>query len=209
MTETPYQNLLTIKFDGKGIPYGGQGVARTDGSANYGFKDIKGRPERIAEIPELQDDSALRQLVTAINRNDTGLFSIGCVSDATQYPQGYGHSGYIEIAWDSCEQVSDMSNYFPLFFHFARFLKTSGFDRRVKFLWELMGANFSSAGLDMQSVSGSTAAIFVSAGLEENAAEALRSWEDAMSVLGAYLGTIPPQPGRRLTPIYELPTKYD
>lgn len=98
---TVYRNFLSISYKGKGIPYGGLGEPRDDGGANFGFKDLKGNPALIASVPELQNDPDLKALVAAINRPDTGLFSVGCVSSVIAEQQGHRRSGYIEFAINS------------------------------------------------------------------------------------------------------------
>ena len=78
---TGYRNYLSLKHEHKTIPYGGIGEIREDGDANYGFKNIKGNNRLLDTIPELKSDPALMALVRAINAPNTGIFSIGCVSD--------------------------------------------------------------------------------------------------------------------------------
>lgn len=96
-----YSNYLAIKQSGKGIPYGGQGQIRPDGDANYGFKNLKGELENLNQIPELQRDHALYELVRAINQPETGLLSVGCTSGSVHQDDGYRMSGYVEFAFNS------------------------------------------------------------------------------------------------------------
>jgi hypothetical protein len=43
--QQPQVMILAIRNRGKGVPYGGSGEPREDGSANYGLKPLKGKPE--------------------------------------------------------------------------------------------------------------------------------------------------------------------
>lgn len=70
--------MLTIRNRSKGVPYGGSGEPREDGSANYGFKPLKGKPEEAARIHEVQDEEHFRAALVAINDPSTPFFTVGC-----------------------------------------------------------------------------------------------------------------------------------
>ena len=114
------RNQLSLNHALKTIPYGGTGEIREDGDANYGFKDIKGDNTLLFDIPELKRDSALMTLVRAINAPQTGIFSIGCVSDSVEKNQSFRNSGYIEFSFNSASYIAEASNYLPLFFKVER-----------------------------------------------------------------------------------------
>ena len=76
MKATPYQNVLSINHQAKAVPYGGAGVQRKDGHANYGFRNLKQDPTLTETIPELMADSCLRSLVVAIADQCNGLFTM-------------------------------------------------------------------------------------------------------------------------------------
>ncbi|WP_125990137.1 hypothetical protein [Sphingobium yanoikuyae] len=137
-----YTNALQISQEGKGIPYGGTGEIREDGDANYGFKNLKGRPDRLADIPELARDEALHDLVASLNAPESAFGSVGCVSALVDESEGHRVSGYVEFAFDSAEKVADAGSYFPVFFHFDRALHVMKFDDKIHYHWELMGATF-------------------------------------------------------------------
>lgn len=107
---------MQIAQNGKGIPYGGTGEIRADGDANYGFKNLKGKPERLAEVPELAGDEPLANLVASLNEARSAFATVGCVSAPVDEEQGHRVSGYVEFAFDSAEKVADASSYFPVFF---------------------------------------------------------------------------------------------
>lgn len=192
--ERSYTNGLFISQDGKGIPYWGDGVLRDDGDANYGFKNLKGHPERLAAIPELQRDEALRDCVTLLNEADSAFGTIGCVSAPVTDPQGYRVSGYLEFAFDSAEQIADASNYFPAFFHFDAALNRVKFDDKVHYHWELMGATFRHTDSP-----GFTMTVTVNTGWYETAENAGIAWANGIDFLAGFLRHIPSAGG---TPIF-------
>jgi len=187
-----YTNGLQINHSGKGIPYGGVGKLRPDGDANYGFKNLKTCPEQIADVPELQRDPALRELVRTINAPETGLLSVGCVSGPVEDTQGHRMSGYVEFAFNEAELIADATNYFQVFFHFDRWLNEAN-PHDIHFHWELMGATFLEAG-----ASGFTATVTVNTGYVESHQAAGAAWQSALGLFGDFLKTLPPCHGRPL-----------
>lgn len=186
-------NSLAISNSGKGIPYGGIGEARADGSENHGFRLLKGSLERLSEIPELREDDALRDLVAAINAPETGLLSVGCGSYPVVADGGHRVTGYIEFAFNSVEGITDAGNYFPMFFHFDRMLFDQKFDLNVRFNWELMGASFREVPAE-----GFTMTVFVNTGFHGSPDSARDTWADALGALTYFLGHIPPRSGPTL-----------
>lgn len=186
---TTYSNYLTIKHRGKGIPYGGTGEAREDGDANYGFKYVKGDDAALCQIPELVRDPALLQLALAINSAQTGLFTVGCVSGPVDDDRGHRDSGYIEFAINSRSAIADAQNYFPMFFHFDRFLHDSKFSAPAAFNWELEGATF----LESDHSSGFTCSITINTHYSVSREEATHIWEESLEALGYFLRSVPPE----------------
>ena len=78
MAEQKVESHLSICVCGKSIPYGAR--RREDRSVNHGFKALKGRLHDVETIPEAIDDAALRQALSKLNHENTGIFTIGCVS---------------------------------------------------------------------------------------------------------------------------------
>lgn len=189
-----YTNSLHVSQEGKGIPYWGDGVIRDDGDANYGFKNLKGHPDRIAEIPELARDEVLRDCVALLNEAGSAFGTVGCVSAIVDEPEGHRVSGYIEFAFDSAERIADAGNYFPAFFHFDAALHRNGFDDKVHFHWELMGATFRRTGS-----LGFTMTVTVNTGWYETAENAGIAWANGIDFLAGFLRHVPPEGG---TPIF-------
>jgi hypothetical protein len=183
---TGYRNYLSLNHALKTIPYGGIGEVREDGDANYGFKDIKGDNALLFSIPELKSDSALMTLVRAINAPQTGIFSVGCVSDSVEKDHHFRNSGYIEFSFNSASYIADASNYFPLFFEFERLLDDKEFSVKVEFNWELQPATFIEKG-----ISGYTCTIFLNTYYSETKLAAQKAWIETLDVLSEYLGSIP------------------
>lgn len=187
---TGYRNYLSLKQEYKTIPYGGSGNVREDGDANYGFKDLKGNNKLIDKIPELKRDPALMELIRVINSQQTGIFSIGCVSDIyeddAEDKHHFRHSGYIEFSFNSIAHIADAAHYFPLFFNFERLLIDKSFDVKVEFNWVLQPATFIDKG-----VSGYTCSIFLNTYFCETKVAAEKSWKETLDLLGQYLSKIP------------------
>jgi hypothetical protein len=191
-----YRNYLSLNHEHKTVPYGGRGELREDGDANYGFRDVKGDNSLLHEIPELKRDPALMALVRAINVPQTGIFSIGCVSDSVEDKGRFRHSGYIEFSFNSASAITGAANYFPLFFDFERLLNDQGFMVRVEFNWELQSSTFIEKG-----ISGYTCRIIMNTYYSETKLEAQEAWEETLDVLSKYLGSIPDDSGG-VDPIY-------
>jgi hypothetical protein len=186
------RNVLCINWDGKGIPYGAEREPRPDGEQNHGFIKLKGRPEALAEVPELVRDKALHDLVATINDPATGLFSIGCVSEAV-VDDTHGHrvTGYVEFAFDSQAMVEDAIHYFEVFFHFDQRLRRRGFADRVEFFWELMVAHFHVR----TAADGFSAMVTINTHFYETPELARAAWDGALTLFAEHLREIPPQPG--------------
>lgn len=206
MDEQPFQNFMTVRPGGKAVPYGGNGVAREDGEANFGFRDLKGRPDRLAEIPELKRDPALGELVARMNDPDSSVFTVGCASGPVDHERGFGWSGYVEFAWDADEAITDAQCYFPLLFHFEHYLREIGFNEPASFEWEIYGARFFRFDAAREDVHGFTATLWIKVGLAETAEAALASWQVTMAMLTAFLTSHSPREGEPITPLPDPPS---
>lgn len=197
MAENQFQVSLSIKQSGKGIPYGGfpKGEKNRDGSAkNQGFKNLKGRPDRFAEIPELEENPGLYNLVAGMNQPTNGLVTIGCAGWDVSNDNGFRWAGYIEFAFNSAELADDAQNYFPLFFNFNKMLHGSDFAQPAHYHWELAGARFLDAEMD-----GFTCAVNVYTPAAPSLEEAKEAWQLALEPLEFFLGGYPERPG---TPLF-------
>jgi hypothetical protein len=190
----PYRNLLSVSPLGKAIPYAGTGEPRPDGGANFGFKDLKGKPERLGDVPETQEDRALADVMRAINAAHTGVFSIASMSELTTCTGGVQYSGYLEIAFNSRHQVEDPARYFDLYLRFDRLLAARAFPYAVDFEWELCPAHFSAG-----DVGGYSVAVRVRTACSPDSERAYESWEAAMSALAELFDQVPAE---RADPMY-------
>jgi hypothetical protein len=189
---TPYQNFFTILQGGKGIPYPG-GEHRVDGSINHGFRPLKGRLSEIASVHEVQDDKSLALLLEKINAPDTTFFSVGCVS-GQEVEQGQNRvSGYVEFAINDKRMVADAMNYFQVFFLFTQKLANLNFCEQARFVWELLGARFLSAGCD-----GFTCRLIVNTAGFSTMEQAKSCWASSLGVLGDHLASIGDRGGQRI-----------
>jgi hypothetical protein len=183
-----FQNFLCIDHKHKPIPYGGNGVVRDDGDANYGFKCLKGALHLAEEIPELQRDLAMKRLAIAVNAPATGLLSIGCVSAPVNEDNRHRYTGYFEFAFNSVSGISDAQNYFPPFFHFDRLLAGLPNVRPVVYHWELKPCTF----IERGSVSGFSCLVTVNTHWSDSHDAAEADWAQSLDNLHELLRQIPP-----------------
>jgi hypothetical protein len=182
------RNTLSIRERGKFVPY------CDPAHKDRGFKNLKSRPDSIATLVGLDHDPALLAVVAAINASGTRLFSVACRSHEDHLERGHRSSGYVEFAWNSQAAVQDAASYFPLFQRFGRWLHFHRFEA-AWFEWELEETEFLDA-----AVSGFTCAVFLKTGLLESATKARHDWEQALRILGHFLGACR---GTEDEPIYE------
>jgi hypothetical protein len=185
---TSYSNAMMITHRHKGIPYGGDGHAREDGDANFGFRYLKDNAIRLREIPELAKDAALCQLAIAINGLQTGLFTIGSASGPVHDEHGHRDSGYIEFAINSRSAIADAQSYFPIYFHFDRYLHESAFSAPTAFIWELQPATF----IECDDATGFTCSIILNTHYSASREEAAHVWAESLDALAHYLQSVPP-----------------
>ena len=190
----PYLNVLSVSPIAKQVPYEGTGVRRPDGGSNFGFVNLKEHPERIDSIPELAADPALRSLVTTLARPETSLFAIACDSRTISDERGCRHQGYVELAFNDRERVTDAAQVFRLFLEFDRMLRAQGFGEAVSFQWEICPTRFADVGLD-----GFAVDVRVDTGFRSEPAAAYECWCRALAALEIALGNVPRQSG---APIY-------
>ena len=176
----PYANTLHMSPYFKAIPY------PENGDANHGFKNLKRSPSLIDSIPELLDDQGLRSLVKSLNTQESSFFSIGCFSGIKNTTHGTRHQGYVEFAWNCTNCVQDAIHYFSLFFHFDQFLRTQGFNHRVKLDWIIEEAQFCDIGLY-----GFCCAIFVDTAPCRLTTDATTAWQTSLLTIESFLNTIP------------------
>lgn len=189
----PYLNVLSISTVLKRVPYDGTGVRRPDGGANFGFINSKVHPERIDSIPELVADPAMRSLMEALARPETGVFAIACDSRTIVDERGCRNTGYVEFAWNCGDRVTDPAQYFRLFHHFDGLLRRYDFSDAVSFQWEICPTRFMDAGVD-----GFAADVRVDTGFHPEVEASYACWGRALAALETALGNVPLQSGRRI-----------
>ncbi len=182
---------------GKPIPYPPEDHAE---STNYGFKILKGNPSLIDDVPEVSDNSSLRNALVRLNAPATPFFTIGCEKSFNRGKTADGLAcfwarGYLEFAFNSKEGVSGAENYFILFFQFNQRVASSGFDGLVSFHWELAPARFIAA-----NCYGWTACVWITTEDMPSEAKARTLWGEALGLLTIFLEGI--EPVRGSTNIY-------
>ena len=181
-SQSPYSNSLFISNYGKAIPYKSSKIEQKDGKINYGFKNLKLKPQLIDTVPELSSDKALKSLVRSINSSKTNFFSVGCFSGKVSEEQGYIYRGYIEFSFNCRVCVKDARNYFSLYFHFEQFLRQHKFDQTVKLKWMLEEVYFSDVDID-----GFSCAIFIFTTHCSSCEKAYYSWQKSLEILESFL----------------------
>jgi hypothetical protein len=195
MSEQHTEMRLTIRNRGKGVPYGGSGIPREDGSANYGFKALKGKREEAALINEVQDEPHFRDALVAINDLSTPFFTVGCEKSFNQDEEGHWAKGYIEFAFNYCELAGDAQWYFKLFFDLNHFVWQGQFNEPVRFHFELEGAHFSAG-----NCAGYTLTVWITTAFMPTAEEVREIWGKSVDLLVEFLKQYPAEPS--LTPMY-------
>ncbi|MEO0868761.1 MAG: hypothetical protein AAFY17_10000 [Cyanobacteria bacterium J06642_11] len=179
-SQFPYIHTLQVSPYGKAIPY------PKDGQANHGFKNLKHHPDLIHSIPELSTDSNLKSLIVSLNAQDSSFFSIGCFSTMRKTLHGLRHQGYVEFAWNCKTCVQDAIHYFSLYFHFDQFLRTHGFNHRVKLDWLIEEASFCDANLY-----GFCCAIFIDTTPCQVTKDAMAAWKTSLQTIESFLQAVP------------------
>jgi len=173
------QVVLTINEQPKEIPYP---PASNAFSQNFGFRVLKGNLDKIESIQEAEDSECIRRFLRSLNSGESPFFSVGCEKSFNQDTNGYWAKGYIEFAFNYRKLVSDATHYFPLFFHFNRYIADYIKERDVQFWWELQPARFKAANCD-----GFSCCIWITTGYFQSPDEARNIWESAISMLRVFV----------------------
>lgn len=183
-----FENYLCINHKHKPIPYGGTGVVRGDGDANYGFKCLKGALHLAEEVSELQRDLAMKHLAIAVNGPETGLLSIGCVSGPVNEGGRHRYSGYFEFSFNSVSGISDAQNYFPVFFHFDRLLARIPNVCPVTYHWELQSCTY----IERGNASGFSCSVTINTHWTDTNDAAQQDWRQSLGYLQDLLKQVGP-----------------
>jgi hypothetical protein len=88
------------------VPYSGR--ERADGTVNHGWIDLRGHPERVAEIPEAERSSGLSQLLRVIADPASQVMSSACDCGAFERVQPGGGlwvaSGFVSVMFRDGER---------------------------------------------------------------------------------------------------------
>jgi len=172
---------LRVSEGGKEIPY--RPAVRPEGSICHGFKMLKGALEDdIRATDEASDTECLAEAIVAINHAETAFFTVGCEKAFNTAADGFWAKGYLEFSSNYVEIVVDAANYFPLFFHFNKFLSQRGYSDPVLFDWELLGATFVDA-----KVKGFTVTVWIQTATLSTEDEVKAAWCRAVALLAEYL----------------------
>ena len=174
--------ILTLKNRCKTIPYIPQ--RREDGTVDHGFRILKGRPEEVMSIPEVEDSEPLRYALATINQEETAFFTVGCEKDLNHAPEGFWARGYMEFSFNHAAAAASAEHYFGVFFQFNRHVWASGFDIPVQYHFEIEEADFQKIGRR-----GFTVAVWVTTLCLPAAAEALATWGRAVAFLADFLAS--------------------
>jgi hypothetical protein len=133
---------------------------------------------------------------------------VGC--DKAWYPQGKGFVlvGYLELAFNYVELVSDPRNYFQLFFEFNHWMtKTAKGLPNATYAFDLEEANFHDAKPgSTEFVDGYTLSVWIRTSESPDQARAVAEWGNALCLLVDFLE--PRTTAPNLTPIYSPGKPY-
>ncbi len=186
----PWQNILYIDALGKTIPY--QNSARKKNSG-ADFVNLKANPAATESILETVGQPELQSALKAINKAETGVFSVGCQVENIVDKAKHQTTGYLEFAINDQSLVADSTSYYSLFFQFQNRLAQSAFPHVVQFDWVIMPALFTEVSLQ-----GFTCSVKINTAFCATARQAQTSASAAFSLLGVYLANIEQSTGNRI-----------
>lgn len=68
---------------------------------NFGFVDLRGRPDLVARVPEAAESNSLRALLVSLSAPDAAVFTLGCDlgarDDGVETPNRYTAGGYVQV----------------------------------------------------------------------------------------------------------------
>jgi hypothetical protein len=139
------QVFLTIETRSKAIPYP---AASNADSQNFGFKPLKGKPDKIAKIQEAKGMPGIVKLLQALNAKDSPFFSVGCEKYIGDYHDGLFYvRGYVEFAFNYGPLLRDIQ-YMSLFKGFTDYVAKNPLSKGWSVNWDLQPAHFTSAKID-------------------------------------------------------------
>ena len=176
---TSMQIMLTINQQSKSIPYP---AASHSDSQNYGFHVLKGKLDKCENVKEATETPSIISILKNLNSNESPFFSVGCERSYNQDNEGHWAKGYIEFAFNYEQLVTDAAQYFPLYFHFTKFIDEYLKVNEVQFWWDLQPAKFKKV-----SCMGYSSCIWITTGFHSSEEEAKQVWEKSINMLDEYL----------------------
>jgi hypothetical protein len=190
---TANQILLTVNQRAKAIPYP---PATNSGYQNFGFRVLKGKLDKIANVQEAKDIACLQEILGVLNDDASPFFSVGCEKSFNVRSTGHWAKGYIEFAYNYKEPVSDARHYFPLFFQFTKSTAEYVEHHDVQYWWDLQPASFEAI-----NCAGFSCCIWITTGMFAQAESARTEWEAAVRKLSDFLRSVKIPTGK-ITQIY-------
>ena len=96
----PLKTRYPVQIDGNTVPY----PSRHDEiRCNYGFLDLRGKPELVDEVPETLESLSLKRLLTILADPLSQIMTVGCdlgehIERKRQLSRRHVAGGYIQIA---------------------------------------------------------------------------------------------------------------
>jgi hypothetical protein len=103
---------------GTAVPYGA--VDRPSGDRNYGFIDLRDRPELATKVPEAHDSIGMQGVLRALSARDFRFMSLGCAralfprQDTQAGEPTYLCGGYIQVAYRDSALNTDPARFVAL-----------------------------------------------------------------------------------------------
>jgi hypothetical protein len=147
----------------------------TNEDTNWGFCNLKQRPEAISEVPELYNCPAFEKLIRAINAPTSFFLSHGCAkyfSSRPNMPAEFGImlTSYVGFAFEIAELNQDQKNFHELIERFKTFTKDVPSYKQLGVRFEVQPTTFYERQLQ-----GWSACYFCN-GLGESEDSAKRAW---------------------------------
>lgn len=165
-------------------------------SIGHGFKDLKGKPHLVADIPELSNMLGMQRAVRNLCLPDAPFFSIGCEKRFDmEGDRRHCGGGYIEFAFNF-ERAAQYSNYLKLHDTFMKSRSFKSLTGPTTFEWTVSPINMRDHGICIQSC---TVRVFVSD--RKTPDRAVKALNQGFEAFGAFIGSIQ-VPDRGLTPLF-------
>jgi hypothetical protein len=171
--------FLTVEDRTKDIPYPAE--SHQD-SQNFGFKPLKGKPEKVAKIQEAKGFPGIIAALESINEYESPFFSIGCEKYiGPEQFGGFYARGYIEFAFNYTKMVS-FAQAADLFRLFSEFSSQRGVPASTTYNFDLQPAHFRKAMVD-----GYSCCVWIRTGGHPDYDRAQNAYNEAALFLGDFI----------------------